>query len=79
LRIVRDNPFGPALAPVFELAACEYGELNFGLVGGRPQTYEINLNPDLAFGTDEHPSADRLEAYRTFRRNFAEALARLDP
>src|SRR5262249_6383707 len=38
-RIVRDNPWGPALAPAFDAAGVEYGRADFGLVDGRPQLY----------------------------------------
>lgn len=77
LRIVRDNPFEGAMRPVFELAAIEYGRSDFGLVGGKVQTYEINTNPHIEFPTD-HPFEDRVESYRIFQRNFNEALAKID-
>jgi hypothetical protein len=77
LRIVRDNPFGAALKPAFELAAIEYGRADFGLVGGKVQIYEINSNPHIAFPT-EHPSVSRLESIRILKQNFYEALAKID-
>ncbi len=77
LRLVRDNPFEAALRPVFELAAIEYGRADFGLVGGRPQIYEINSNPHIQFPT-EHPSAPRTESFHVFKRNFYAALAEID-
>ena len=44
---VSTNPFAEALRPVFEIAGVDYGRVDFGLVGGRPQIYEINTNPDI--------------------------------
>jgi hypothetical protein len=77
LRIVRDNPFEPALKTVFEIAELDYGRADFGLVGGLAQIYEINSNPHVEFPT-EHPSEPRLESYRLFKRNFYDALAKID-
>jgi hypothetical protein len=77
LRIVRENPFAATLRPVFDMAGIDYGRLDFGLVGGRPQIYEINSNPHVAFGED-HPFAARMESYRIFKQNYFSALARLD-
>lgn len=77
LRIVRDNPFGAALKPVFDLAAIEYGRADFGIVGGKEQIYEINSNPQIHFPT-AHPSGFRIESFRIFKQNFYEALARID-
>ncbi len=77
LHIVRDNPFGTVLKPVFELANIEYGRADFGLVGGKVQIYEINSNPNVEFPT-EHPSNLRIESYGLFKRNFYEALAMID-
>ena len=77
LRIVRDNPFEAAMRPVFDLAAIEYGRSDFGLVGGKVQTYEINTNPHIEFPAT-HPSEDRIESYRIFQRNLYDALAGID-
>jgi len=45
LRIVRENPYGSAVAAAFELAGIEYGRADFGLVDSKVQLYEINSNP----------------------------------
>ncbi len=77
LRIVRENPYGPAVAAAFELAGIEYGRADFGLVDGRVQLYEINSNPHMIF-EGEHPSAVRQEAYRQFEQNYFDALRAID-
>jgi hypothetical protein len=77
LRIVRENPFEASQRTAFELGSVEYGRSDFGLVGGRPQVYEINTNPHIKLPS-EHPSEIRVESYRLFQRNFLEALARID-
>ena len=77
LRIVRDNPFRAAVEPAFALAEIEYGRIDFGLVGGKVQIYEINSNPTISFPT-EHPSPARVESYRIYRQNFLDALIAID-
>jgi hypothetical protein len=77
LRIVRDNPFEAVLKPVFELATIEYGRADFGIVGGKPQIYEINSNPHIQFPT-AHPSRSRIEGFRIFKQNFYATLAKID-
>jgi hypothetical protein len=77
LRIVRENPFERPLRPVFELANIEYGRVDFGLVGGKPQIYEINSNPHVKFEV-QHPSEFRIESYQVFKQNFYEALTTID-
>jgi hypothetical protein len=76
-RVVRENPYGPSLAHAFELAGIEYGRIDFGLVQGKVQVYEINTNPEVLFGND-HPSPVRQETYRIFRQNYLGALSAID-
>lgn len=73
LRIVRDNPYAETLSRVFELASISYGRVDFGLVKGRLQIYEINTNPSVTFPV-EHPSPDRVGAYAIFKKNYLTAL-----
>jgi hypothetical protein len=75
--VVRTNPYGPDVAPAFDLAAADYGRVDFGLVGGTVQIYEVNTNPHMQFG-DDHPVALRHESYRTFRDNYLGALRAID-
>lgn len=76
-RVVRENPHGPILAHVFDLAGIGYGRADFGLVQGKVQVYEINTNPEVAF-EDDHPSPVRLESYRIFKENYVAALRAID-
>lgn len=77
LRIVTDNPYWPGLQRVFEVGAIDYGRVDFGLVGGKVQVYEINTNPQVKFYT-EHPSPLRMQSYREFKDNYLAALRMLD-
>lgn len=76
-RIVRDNPYGDYVRRVFDLASIEYGRIDFGLVDGRPETYEINSNPAI-FETSEHPFPIRVEAAKLSHERLLAAFAALD-
>lgn len=72
-RIVRDNPFGQAIASAFSAAAIEYGRADFGLVENRPEIYEINTNPSISNRFD-HPFAIRVESGSLAYTNLTGAL-----
>ncbi len=44
---VERNPHEGWLREIFALARVNYGRIDYGLAGGRPQVWEINLNPTL--------------------------------
>ncbi|PTE08458.1 sugar ABC transporter substrate-binding protein [Mesorhizobium helmanticense] len=44
---VRQNPHAAELRSIFELAGIDYGRIDYGLVEGEIQTYEINTNPTV--------------------------------
>jgi hypothetical protein len=77
LQVVRENPFRARTTEAFQIAGIEYGRVDFGIVQGEPQVYEINTNPEVKFEL-EHPFAQRVESYRLFRHNFLAALAGID-
>ncbi|GAN77804.1 hypothetical protein [Acidisphaera rubrifaciens] len=76
--MIRANHHARALRHAFATARIEYGRADFGLVGGRPQFYEINTNPHLPVPEEPHPDATR-QATQDFAgaRLFA-AIAALD-
>ncbi|MGF1548950.1 MAG: hypothetical protein ACFBQW_00185 [Sphingomonadaceae bacterium] len=77
-RFVRDNPFGAAAARVFEAAGVEYGRVDFGLVGGKPQFYEVNSNPHVKLDAPETPHPRRAESLALFRELYVEAMRAID-
>ena len=77
LTTLRVNPFQARTTEAFQIAGIEYGRVDFGIVQGEPQIYEINTNPEIKFPTD-HPFAQRVESYRVFKQNFFTALAGID-
>ncbi|MGH9208043.1 MAG: hypothetical protein ACRD1G_16050, partial [Acidimicrobiales bacterium] len=76
-RIARDDPYAKELAAAFDIAGIDYGRVDFGLVDGKVQVYEINLNPAIQFD-ETHPVPIRMESYALFKRNYLDALYRID-
>ncbi|GEM_PF-246954 len=60
---VRHNPYASVMRDVFRTAGIQYGRLDFSLLNGRPQVWEINTNPDI-FAAKTFPSQ------RLARRDF---------
>ena len=75
---VADNPFGPLMSKVFEIAGIDYGRVDFGIVDGRPQIYEINTNPDVKLRPKASPSARRNETIRLFREKYLDAMRAIE-
>lgn len=44
---ISDNPHAEQLRPLFDLAGIDYGRIDYGIIDGRIQTYEINTNPTI--------------------------------
>lgn len=76
--IIATTRFGPALLPVFQLAAVDYGRADFSLVGGKPEIYEINTNPMVKGPSPSHPVPIRLDSERLVERRHAEAMQAID-
>lgn len=75
---IEANPYNDALRRVFDIARIEYGRVDFAVVDGQPQIYEINTNPHISL-IDEHPFPKRLEAQSLFMERFVEALKSIEP
>lgn len=76
--IVQTNPYAAAILPAFEMAGIDYGRVDFGLVGGRPQVYEINTNPYVNLSSAPKLNAIRNQSNALFRNNYLEAMAAID-
>ena len=74
---VRSNPHEDLLRPIFQTAGIQYGRMDYAMVNGQIQVFEINTNPDIIefmdVGGDEW-----LPATREFAGNFIEAMKRID-
>jgi hypothetical protein len=79
LQYQRENPHAAWLARVFDLAGIEYGRVDYGVAGGEPQVWEINLNATLgrAEGQSRHASLPApLKALRDSGRDLFHAQLR---
>lgn len=77
-RFVRDNPYGPTIRKVFDIAGVEYGRADFGVVDGKPQIYEINTNPNMKLTDPAAADRRRNESTELFRVNYIEAMQAVD-
>src|SRR5690606_9525763 len=68
---VAENPHRQQLENIFELASIEYGRIDYGLVDGAVQTFEINSNPTVLA---EPPGWSRTADYRRYATMHAHAL-----
>jgi hypothetical protein len=75
-RYLEDNPHADQLREIFAIANIRYGRVDYGLLDGRIQTWEINTNPTVFFppelGAGRHP-IDVM-----FLPPFCEALGRVE-
>jgi len=76
-RMARDNPYADYARKVFDIARIDYGRIDFGLVKGRPEAYEINTNPSIE-PTPEHPFPIRVEAGKLSYDGQLAAIRALD-
>lgn len=74
---VDDNPHEAQLREIFTLARIDYGRIDYGLVAGRVQVYEINTDPSLATPGPSQIAARTANKAR-FNEAFIAALAALD-
>jgi hypothetical protein len=75
-RQMDEYPYETWVKEVFACLNVDYGRLDFGVVDGRPQAYEVNTNPTLGRSVD-HPNPDRAVALRISRDRILGALGAL--
>jgi hypothetical protein len=88
IRYLDTNPHEAWIREVFRLARIEYGRVDYGILAGKPQVWEINTNstigrppgpivpyrPDIAFYKEQLVAPE----YARFYENFGAAWAALD-
>ena len=76
-RYMAENPHEQQLRTIFELAGVQFGRIDYGVVDGRIQVWEINTNPMLVVNWGGGgPCRDALHAQ--FRDRFIEAMRAID-
>jgi hypothetical protein len=85
LAYVSGNPHAAELREIVDLARVDYGRIDYSMLNGRVQTWEINLNPTVGRGS--RPTSGtvpaelepvRTESKHTFYAGFADAWRALD-
>ena len=74
LQLIKDNPFASDLLKACQIGHIDYGRVDFGLVEGKVEIYEINTNPTVFF-TEEHPYPVRLESAALSKALYMEAMS----
>lgn len=73
-----NNPHRDLARRVFDVAGMDWGRIDFGIVDGAPQVYELNTNPTLA-GPLTHHSPTRVKTLALQRRNLVAGFAEMTP
>lgn len=74
---VRTNPHEEQLRAVFDLADIQYGRIDYSLLDGAIQVWEINTNPVVMRPPERYPETS-LAFHGAFAKAFGEALAAVD-
>ena len=75
--MIRENSFAEVIGKAFRIADIEYGRIDFGLVNGEVQIYEINTNPTTT-PPHAHPNPIRGENQLLSWQKYCTALSALD-
>lgn len=78
LDTMQSVPFLKTIKKVFKLGNIAYGRVDFGIVNGRPQIYEINTNPRVGFSLLKHPFPQRIKSHEIFKENYRAAVKALE-
>jgi len=71
------NPHEEAVREVFAIAAIDYGRIDYGVIDGKIQTWEINTNPVVMLMPEEYDPRHIL-AQEHFAHRVVPALAAID-
>jgi hypothetical protein len=73
-RFIEENPHAKEMRDIFRLARLDYGRIDYGMVDGRIQVYEINSNPTI-FTNGPWPKTPKKER---FAKALTEAYLRVE-
>ena len=74
---VQANPHEQQLKEIFSAANVRFGRIDYGVLDGRVQVWEINTNP-MIMTVDDRQNPWRVRVQEYFSRRFADALKELD-
>ena len=75
--MTKNNAYEKELRRVFDIANVEYGRVDFGLVDGKVQIYEINTNPNIR-PPGKHPNPVRTKSLTLAWEKYTDALHAID-
>jgi len=75
--MILSNAFEKEISKAFEVANIEYGRVDFGLVNGKAQIYEINTNP-MTSQPKDHPNPNREKNQVLAWEKYRKALSAID-
>jgi len=78
LAFLQANPHAETLLRVCRMANIAYGRIDYALLDGAPQIWEINVTPQIVTRPGEDPP-DRDPAHEIFAAAFAAAMDAIDP
>ena len=73
---MQSNPHEEAIRNAFKMARIDYGRIDYGMLNGQMQVWEINTNPFMVYkpkGEDPRSQVNNL-----FYREYLKALAEID-
>ena len=73
-RFVEDDPHHDWLRRVFAVGGIEYGRMDYGVLDGAPQAWEINLNPTIGRPTGWQRNSPLAAELKTLRDHQREAF-----
>jgi len=77
LQYITDNPHEKQIREAFHLARINYGRIDYGVLNGKIQVWEINTNPMLA-GPISTKEPKRWQVHTLFARNIISAFEDID-
>lgn len=75
LKFLESNLYQDQLLAIFKTAGIQYGRIDFGVLEGRIQTWEINTNP-MIISYSNLTDKNRADIHQKFFKNFSSALNR---
>jgi len=78
LAYLESDAHAEALREVCRIANIGYGRIDYALLDGRPQIWEINHTPELVFADPNYAADPRAPVHRRFTERFTAALDRLE-
>lgn len=75
---IATNPHAEHLRRVFDMAAIQYGRVDYAVIDGRIEVYEINTNPNVKFYTNPDTYPRRSLYMKPLRLRFLEAMRAID-